>query len=315
MRPTNVAQSFNARSTENPLWGSARHRIAMLLAAGMPLAGCGAAEEPTPTEKLVEHFGDNFDPNSYGHFVDDAYEISEKRDPDPNSTIKCPHQEQAEMDQDEFIDYLAKCKSRQRIIEFLAARRLNQVEPNEPKPTTPEERAAKEKGLQAARAIKVDNMTMDNLFTIYALLGKDPELYTGFSKAVMTYRGWDMGWDDIFRHPITTMQSGWVDCDDSAVQEYFWAHLHHFSNQPPNLVIAVMPEETAVEVDAQHKVLNAHAFVTYRNPENGNTVALDNHNWRELQPGETAQSYLAEEYPDKNLTIEFNGPYVDKTKK
>lgn len=299
-------------SAPSSCWPRVRRKLALALVASMPVLGCGSTEELTPTEKLAERFGDNFNPNDYGHFADSAYEISNKRDPSPDSPIKCKGQDETVVDQKELIDYLIACKSRQRVVEFLNKMKLDQNAPNEPKPTSEAERSEKITKLQASRYVKADTITLDDdVFKIYALLGKDPELYTAFMKSVVTYRGWDMNPEDTFRHPISTLRSGWTDCDDWAVEHYFWAHLHDLS---PNLVIALKPEDTAAQ-QGTVKTVNAHSFVTYHSPESGKTVVLDNQHWTELEAGETLEGYLEENFPDEDLTIEFNGPFVDKKEK
>ena len=289
-------------------WNHLRSRVLTTLSMGLSLAACHTSEDLSPTEKLAERFGDNFNPNQYGHFVDSAYEISEARDPDPASPIQCVGQEKTELDPPELIEYLIACKSRQRILEFLEAKRLDQEAPDEAPPATEAERSARIQALQANRKIKVDTITMEDIFDIHALLGRDPELYSAFMKSILTYRGWDMKPEDTFRHPIHTMRSGWTDCDDWAVEHYYWAHLHNCS---PNLVIAVRPEASAV-ADGGIKTVKAHTFVNYSDPKIQRSIVLDNSRWQALAPGQTVEAYVEEAFPEEELTVEFNGPYIDK---
>jgi hypothetical protein len=282
--------------------------ITLLLATATGLSACG---DPalTPTEKLAEKFGQNFDPNTITYFADRAYHISEARDKDPNSTITCAGQDEPTMDKNQLIQYLIDCNSRQRILELFKKMELNQSGTGVAKPKTHEERDAKSAELQSKRSIKVDDIALDDdIYKIYALLGKDPELYTSFMKTIVTYRGWDMDEQDTFRHPIETMRSGWTDCDDWAVEHYLWAHLHHYS---PNLVIAVKDESTGQKTGNEIKV-NAHTFVTYNDPGISKTVVLDNQSWSTLEPGQTVESYVQANYPNEGLTVEFDGPYISQ---
>lgn len=310
LKPVHSPHQKPARSFLNS-WSPIRHKLASLLVIGTSALACGTVEPLSPTEELAEKFGQNFDPNHYGHFADSAYKISEKRDPDPDSPITCKGQNESVVDQKALIDYLIACKSRQRILEFFEQKKLNQNAPDEPKPVSETDRASEVKELQAVRSVKVDDITLeDDLFKIYALLGKDPELYTAFMKTIVTYRGWDINPEDTFRHPISTMQDGWTDCDDWAVEHYFWAHIHNYS---PNLVIAVKPESSGTQ-QGSVKTLNAHAVVTYVDSDAGKTIVLDNQSWTELAPGETIEAYVQKTYPNEDLTIEFNGPYVGESK-
>ena len=229
------------------------------------------------------------------------------RDKDPNSTIQCIDENKTTMDTGELINYLINCYSRQLILDFFKRVTLDQTWYSSDKAATIADRDTKVKVLQEARSVKIDNIVIDDdLFKIWALLGKDPEMYLAFMKSVITYRGWDLDEKDLFRNPIDTMQTGWADCDDWAVVHYFWAHLHRFN---PNLVIAVRPDSTGKVVGTVDTV-NAHTFATYINPANGNLVVLDNQSFTELKPNETLEGYIASNYPGKDLAIAFNAPFT-----
>jgi len=304
MNQPNTRNTAHRSAEVSSGWAKARQMVALTLALG---ASACYDPELTPAEKLAEKFGQNFDPNSVTYFSENAYKISNGRDKDPNSTITCEGQDEPTMDKNQLIQYLTYCDSRQRILEFFAKKKLNQSPAGTTKPANHEERAAKSAELQAARSIKVDDITLDDdTFKIYALLGKDPELYTAYMKTILTYRGWDMDEGDTFRNPIDTMRSGWSDCDDWVVEHYLWAHLHHYS---PSLVVAATPESSGQKIGNEITV-NAHTLVHYDDPESGKTVVLDNQSWRTLQPGETIESYVKSEYPTQDLIVEFDGPYV-----
>ncbi|MBD3281730.1 hypothetical protein GF391_03200 [Candidatus Uhrbacteria bacterium] len=272
--------------------------------------GCVSSANPTPVENLVDKFGQNFNPNDYGHIVASAYKIAGDRKADPSAKMYCAGQDADSVNTEELVVYLAHCGSRGRVLDFFEARKLPQSSAGHDTPAGATDRQEKEAEISDDRSIKIDGIVIDeDLFQIYALLGKDPELYLAFMNAVVTNRVWDLNDTDTFRHPITTLRSGWADCDDFTVEYYFWAHLHNLN---PNLVIAVSSDED-VEIVNGVKTLDAHTFVTYTDPVTGKMNVLDNNNWVVLEADETAQTYLQGKWPDKDLLIRFNGPYTGKS--
>ena len=282
-----------------------KQTVSVLMFLSFSLA-CATNATPTPVEKLVDKFGQNFNPNDYGHIVDSAYEIADGRDADPGSSVSCQEQKTADVNTDELIDYLIHCRSRQRVLEFFTTRQVSQ-DHLAPAPISIGDRELGESQLKAQRSVRIDDIVInEKLFQIYALLGKDPELYTTFVASTLAYRGWDLNKDDTFRHPIASFRSGWADCDDFTVEHYFWAHLHDLS---PNLVVAVDPEENVTAINGV-KTVNAHSFVTYKDTNSGKMIVLDNYEWKILGKEQSVQDYLEQKWPDKDLTIQFNGPYT-----
>lgn len=298
-----TASRFSADRFNSPQ-GRTRRLVTSVLAASVSLAGCYGPEESI-AQQLADKFRQNFDPDTYTYFADDAYNIANGRDKDPNSTVQCNGQDSPTMTADQLVHYLANCNSRQRILEFFMKHRLSQSAGNGPAPATVEERTARSAQLQAARSIKVDDINIDpQLFQIYALLGKDPELYSAFMDTVITYRGWDLSDQDTFRHPIDSLRSGWADCDDWAVEHYFWTHLHRSS---ANLVIAVRPVNTG-KIEGNYDVLNAHTVIKDWQVVPSQTTILDNQSTRPLKQGETMQGYFDTEFPGWDLTVQFDAP-------
>lgn len=104
-------------------------------------------------------------------------------------------------------------------------------------------------------------MKIEELIEIFKLLPADPEIYGQLISLVLRYHDYDKSDRDQFRDPVTTLRSGWADCDDFATINYFWAYLHGFN---PNMCAIQNPRDGA-----------GHVFVWYRD-DNGKFVTMDN---------------------------------------
>jgi hypothetical protein len=127
---------------------------------------------------------------------------------------------------------------------------------------------------------------IDQLIEIFRLMPADPEEYGALIRRALRYQINDKSIEDEYRDPITTLRSGWADCDDFAVLHYFWGHLH---NHNPNM--------TAIK---NTRTQAAHVFVWYRDQEN-RLIIMDNGNCVVFDKDTTVESYLSD----------FSSDYID----
>lgn len=130
------------------------------------------------------------------------------------------------------------------------------------------------------KSLLKDIQHINQLTEIFRLTSKDPSLHSSFLRFALTFEGKDRSHQDEFRNPIDAIQSGWGDCDDHTVINYFWSHLNGYH-----------PE--VFDIGKDHL---GHVFMWYLNTERL-TVVLDNSSSIMLEKGKTVQDYVHEHYP------------------
>lgn len=142
--------------------------------------------------------------------------------------------------------------------------------------------------------------SIDELVEIFRLLPPDPVVYGLLISRALRYHTYDKDPQDEYRDPVTALKSGWADCDDFAVINYFWAHLH---NLKPNMLVIRNSRSD------EH-----HVLVWYRDAKD-RLVVMDNGDCLVLKPGEKIEEYLADfgnDYvdtrPGDQWLIDYNGP-------
>jgi hypothetical protein len=280
--------------------------IAAIATEAAGASACNIVEE-TPMDRLVGKFFQNFNPYVYKPFSEGVYGLSESRCEDKACEIDCSGLGGDVMGASEVIKFLTECKSRQQIINHFAERELDQTWSEEQKPANAAEREEWAAVLQKKRHLKVDDINVEkDLATIFAMMGRDPEMYLAFMRAAVSYQMWDLAPEETFRHPLDSIRSGWVDCDDWAVLHYFWAYMHSLD---PSLVIAAQPVEKGIEAGSSTIRVAAHSIVTYPGKaKNGSArlIILDNGQMKEWDPAVSLQEYFDENFSE-GLIVEFNG--------
>jgi hypothetical protein len=202
------------------------------------------------------------------------------------------HQSEKISDTQTFINFLRKAKGTPVIENFLKAVLWQN------------QNLTEQKGSQIEPSESFFNLIsirdINQLQEIFRLLPSDPQIYGMMLCSALKYHKYDREVKDEFRNPVTTLQSGWADCDDFAVINYFWAYLHKFQ---PNMTVITNTR------DHDH-----HVFVWYRDAENRFTI-LDNNDVQVLDASYTVEKYLQDFYVNvmgsptgDTYEINYNGP-------
>ncbi len=141
---------------------------------------------------------------------------------------------------------------------------------------------------------------IDQLIEIFRLLPADPKMYGLLLRSCLQYKLYDRTVKDEFRNPVTTLRSGWADCDDFAVINYFWAFLHRFN---PNMTVIT-----------NNRNNSHHVFIWYRDDQD-RFVVMDNNDTLELDSSYDVEKYLQDFSSNyqgakkgDSYTINYNDP-------
>lgn len=127
--------------------------------------------------------------------------------------------------------------------------------------------------------------TIRELRTIIGKLPKDPLTFTSFIKRSISPDFKDRSKQDEYRNPLETIKSGWADCDDFAMLNYFWAYLQNYK-----------PEFVLLNTGNN----NGHVFIYFQD-EKEQLVFMDNTNVTILPPGSSIQDYVNKEWPGAKI--------------
>jgi hypothetical protein len=133
-------------------------------------------------------------------------------------------------------------------------------------------------------------MNLEQIIEFIRKLPKDPVLFSNVLGKIVEYqKDATVAGPDYYKHPFDTFKSGFADCDDYVVINFFWAYLHNYA---PN-VVRVYSDDSA------------HVLMFYVNERN-RVVVMDNTGTAILDTGKTIEDYLAYAWPGFSI-VEIRG--------